>query len=46
MQLPSKIFIDGGDPEETRQADAMLKKAGFAGLDAGVLAWRVALGAF
>jgi len=33
MQLPSKIFIDGGDPEETRQADAMLKKAGFAGLD-------------
>lgn len=33
MQLPSKIFIDGGDPEETRQADAMLKKAGYHGLD-------------
>lgn len=33
MDLPSKIFIDGGDPEETKQADAMLKKAGYHGLD-------------
>lgn len=33
MELPSKIFIDGGDPQETRQADAMLKKAGYHGLD-------------
>lgn len=33
MNLPSKIFIDGGDPEETRKADAMLKKAGYHGLD-------------
>lgn len=33
MTLPSKIFIDGGDPEETKQADAMLKKAGYHGLD-------------
>lgn len=31
--LPSRIFIDGGDPEETRQADALLKHAGYAGLD-------------
>lgn len=31
--LPSKIFIDGGDPQETRRADAMLKKAGYHGLD-------------
>lgn len=33
MDLPSKIFIDGGDPEETRMADEMLKKAGHHGLD-------------
>jgi transaldolase len=33
MKFPSKIYIDGGDPEETRQADAMLKKAGYHGLD-------------
>lgn len=33
MNLPSKIFIDGGDPEETKQADALLKKAGYHGLD-------------
>lgn len=33
MNLPSKIFIDGGDPAETREADAMLKKAGYHGLD-------------
>lgn len=32
-ELPSKIFIDGGDPAETREADAMLKKAGYHGLD-------------
>lgn len=32
-QLPSHIYIDGGDPEETRQADAMLRKAGYHGLD-------------
>lgn len=31
--FPSKIFIDGGDPEETKEADAMLKKAGYHGLD-------------
>jgi transaldolase len=33
MNFPSKIYIDGGDPNETRQADAMLKKAGYHGLD-------------
>ncbi len=33
MQFPSKIYIDGGDPEETREADRMLKKAGYHGLD-------------
>ena len=33
MNLPSKIFIDGGDPAETRKADEMLKKAGYHGLD-------------
>jgi transaldolase len=33
MTFPSKIFIDGGDPEETRQADAILKKAGHKGLE-------------
>ena len=33
MQFLSKIFIDGGDPGETREADAMLKKAGYHGLD-------------
>lgn len=33
MTLPSHIYIDGGDPEETRQADAVLKKAGYHGLD-------------
>lgn len=31
--FPSRIFIDGGDPEETKQADTILKKSGFAGLD-------------
>jgi len=29
MDLPSKIFVDGGDPNETKLADQMLKKAGF-----------------
>ena len=33
MEFTSKIFIDGGDPAETREADAMLKKAGYHGLD-------------
>src|SRR3989344_751512 len=33
MQFPSKLFIDGGDPEETKAADAMLKKARYHGLD-------------
>lgn len=33
MNFPSKIYIDGGDPAETKQADAMLKKAGYHGLD-------------
>src|ERR1700690_1787978 len=27
------IYIDGGDPEETKQADALLKAKGFPGLD-------------
>lgn len=31
--FPSKIFIDGGDPAETKEADALLKKAGYHGLD-------------
>jgi transaldolase len=33
MQLPSNIYIDGGDPAETKEADSMLKKAGYHGLD-------------
>ena len=33
MNFPSNIYIDGGDPEETRAADAMLKKVGYHGLD-------------
>lgn len=33
MNLPSKIYIDGGDPAETKEADALLKKAGYHGLD-------------
>lgn len=33
MQFPSKIFIDGGDPQETKEADELLKKAGYHGLD-------------
>lgn len=32
MQLPSLIFLDGGDPEETRQADILLKQAGLLGI--------------
>lgn len=31
--LPSNIYIDGGDPEETRQVNELLKKAGLHGLD-------------
>lgn len=31
--LSSLIFIDGGDPNETVQADQVLKKIGFAGID-------------
>jgi len=30
--MNSLIFLDGGDPEETRQADGMLKSAGFPGI--------------
>lgn len=33
MIFPSKIYIDGGDSGETKQADVMLKKAGYHGLD-------------
>jgi transaldolase len=33
MQFPSKIYIDGGDPAETKEADRLLKKAGYHGLD-------------
>jgi transaldolase len=33
IKLSSKIFIDGGDPAETRIADTLLKKAGYHGLD-------------
>ena len=33
MKLESKIYIDGGDPTETAAADAILKKAGYHGLD-------------
>ena len=33
MIFPSKIYIDGGDPKETKEADELLKKAGYHGLD-------------
>lgn len=33
MEFPSKIYIDGGDPKETKAADELLKKAGYHGLD-------------
>ncbi len=33
MEFPSRIFLDGGLPQETRQADALLKQAGHHGLD-------------
>jgi len=33
MQLPSNIYLDGGDPNETKEADRLLKKAGYHGLD-------------
>ncbi len=32
MQFFSQIFIDGGDPAETREADRLLKKAGHVGV--------------
>lgn len=32
MSLPSLIFIDGGNPDETKQADQLLKDHGFAGI--------------
>ncbi|KKS39832.1 MAG: hypothetical protein UV04_C0036G0019, partial [Candidatus Gottesmanbacteria bacterium GW2011_GWA2_42_16] len=32
MNLPSLIFIDGGDPTETQKADELLKAHGFAGV--------------
>lgn len=33
MEFSSRIFIDGGDPQETKEADELLKKAGYHGLD-------------
>lgn len=33
MNFSSKIYIDGGDPAETKEADMLLKKAGYHGLD-------------
>ena len=33
MNIPSKIFLDGGDPQETRQADQLLKQAGLTGIE-------------
>jgi len=33
MTFPSKIFLDSGDPAETKAADEMLKKAGHVGLE-------------
>lgn len=33
MNFPSKIYIDGGDPKETRIANELLKNAGYHGLD-------------
>ncbi|EKD87218.1 MAG: Transaldolase [uncultured bacterium] len=33
MYFPSRIFIDGGDPAETKEADTILKKGGYHGLD-------------
>lgn len=33
MMFPAKIYIDGGDPNETKEADELLKKAGYHGLD-------------
>lgn len=33
MNLPSNIYIDGGDPAETKEANEILKKAGYHGLD-------------
>lgn len=33
MTFPLKIFLDGGDPKETREADAILKGAGHVGIE-------------
>lgn len=33
MKFASKIYLDGGDPEETRKADELLKKHGHVGID-------------
>jgi transaldolase len=33
MELSSKIYLDGGDPKETRMAHDLLIKAGYHGLD-------------
>lgn len=33
MQLSTKIFLDSGDPGETREADRLLKKAGLPGIE-------------
>lgn len=33
MTFPSQLFLDGGDPEETAAADALLKSIGYHGLD-------------
>lgn len=33
MQISTKIYIDGGDPGETLEANQLLEKAGFGGLD-------------
>lgn len=32
MELPTQIFLDGGDPVETKNADALLKRAGLPGV--------------
>ncbi len=32
MNINSQIFVDGGDPQETREADKLLKSGGFAGV--------------
>lgn len=32
QQFASQIFMDGGDPAETREADQLLRKAGYPGI--------------